>query len=97
MAMTKITADTMVQRSIPDSHRGRAFAVYDIGYNGVFVLAALIPTLLIDATGPVGIVLVAGGLGVLAAGLFALASRRLPVSRDTWEPDDPGSRTQDPG
>ena len=77
MAMTKITADTMVQRSIPDSFRGRAFAVYDIGYNGVFVLAALIPTLLIGALGEVGIVFLAGALAVAGAGLLAVAARRL--------------------
>lgn len=78
MAMTKITADTMVQRSMPDSYRGRAFAVYDIGYNGVFVLAALIPTLLIGSLGAVGIVLLAGALAVAGAAVFALASRALP-------------------
>ncbi|HEX6261440.1 MAG TPA: MFS transporter [Actinomycetota bacterium] len=77
MAMTKITADTMVQRAIPDSYRGRAFAMYDIGYNGVFVLAALIPTLLIGLLGDIGIVFLAGTLAVIGAGMFALASRRL--------------------
>lgn len=77
MAMTKITADTMVQRSMPDAYRGRAFAVYDIGYNGVFVLAALIPTLLIGALGEIGIVFLAGALAVVGAVVFALASRGL--------------------
>lgn len=77
MAMTKITADTMVQRSMPDTFRGRAFAVYDIGYNGVFVLAALIPTLLIGLLGEIGIVLLAGILAILGAGILSVASRRL--------------------
>lgn len=77
MAMTKITADTMVQRSIPDNYRGRAFAIYDIGYNGVFVLAALIPTLLIGLIGEVGIIFLAGVLAVLGSAGLLFASRGL--------------------
>lgn len=32
-AMTKIPVDTIVQEEIPDSHRGRAFAAYDMLFN----------------------------------------------------------------
>lgn len=78
MSATKIAADTMVQRAIDDRYRGRAFAVYDIGYNGVFVLAALVPTLLTPAVGELGVVILAGALYLALAGLFAGWVRRLP-------------------
>ncbi|MGH2739212.1 MAG: MFS transporter [Actinomycetota bacterium] len=78
MATTKITADTMIQRTIPDGFRGRAFAVYDIGYNGVFVLAALVPTVLRPFISDVVLVIGAGVLAIAAGGLFAARGRRLP-------------------
>lgn len=71
MAATKITAETTIQREIPDRFRGRAFTVYDIGYNGVFVLAALIPAFLVGTIGEVGVIFLAGGLALLAGGIFA--------------------------
>jgi MFS family permease len=77
MTMTKIAADTLVQRSVPDGYRGRAFAVYDIGYNGVFVVAALIPTLLIPWLGELGIILLTGALYVVGAGILVRLRRRL--------------------
>ena len=77
MSATKITADTMIQRALPDRFRGRAFAVYDIGYNGVFVLAALIPTLLVPVVGEVGVVTAAGTMGLAAAALLARWRGRL--------------------
>jgi MFS family permease len=80
MAATKIAADTMVQRSIDDRYRGRAFAVYDIGYNGVFVLAALIPTVLIPFLGEIGILILTGVLYLGGAAMFGRRARRLPGS-----------------
>jgi len=77
MSSTKIASDTMIQRALPDRFRGRAFAVYDIGYNGVFVLAALIPTLLVPLFGEVGIVIAAGAMGLAAAGVLARWRARL--------------------
>lgn len=71
MAATKIAAETTIQREIPDHFRGRAFTVYDIGYNGVFVLAALIPTFLVGSIGEVGIIFLAGGLALAAGALFS--------------------------
>jgi MFS family permease len=77
MYATKIAADTLVQRSVPDRYRGRAFAVYDIGYNGAFVVAALIPTLLRPALGDLGIILLTGALYFAGAAALAVARRRL--------------------
>ncbi|HET6776659.1 MAG TPA: MFS transporter [Actinomycetota bacterium] len=78
MASTKIAADTLVQRGVPDRYRGRAFAVYDIGYNGVFVAAALIPTLLRPFLGDVGVVLLTGALYLAGAAGLGAWRRRLP-------------------
>jgi MFS family permease len=79
MAVTKIAADTIIQTAIPDAFRGRSFAIYDIGYNGVFVLAALVPTALLPALGDVGVI-VLGGVLYLAGGVaFGLWRRRLPA------------------
>lgn len=87
MAVTKITADTMIQRTIPDGFRGRAFAVYDIGYNGVFVLAALVPTVLRPFVSDVALVIGAGLLAMVAGGGFARWRRHLP-------PQESGERTR---
>jgi MFS family permease len=78
MYATKIAADTLVQRSVPDQYRGRAFAVHDIGYNGAFVVAALIPTLLIPFLGELGIVFLTGALYVAGAVVLTAIRRRLP-------------------
>jgi MFS family permease len=78
MSATKIASDTLVQRGIPDRFRGRAFTVYDLGYNGAFVLAGLIPTALRPALGDVGIVLLTAGLGLVTALFLAVWRRRVP-------------------
>jgi len=38
----KISADTIVQRSMPDGFRGRAFALFDIAYNLGYIVPAAI-------------------------------------------------------
>ena len=38
----KISADTIVQRAMPDDFRGRAFALFDIAYNLGFIVPALV-------------------------------------------------------
>jgi MFS family permease len=79
MYATKIASDTLIQRTVPDQYRGRAFAVYDIGYNGAFVVAALIPALLIPFLGELGIVFLTGALFVAGAAALAAIRRRLPT------------------
>jgi MFS family permease len=78
MSATKIASDTLVQRGVPDHFRGRAFTVYDLGYNGAFVIAGLIPTAIRPLIGDLGVVLVTGGLALLAAGALFLWRRRVP-------------------
>jgi MFS family permease len=78
MSATKIASDTLVQRGIPDRFRGRAFTVYDLGYNGAFVLAGLIPTALRPALGDLGVIILTAALGLLVAGILLWWRRRIP-------------------
>jgi MFS family permease len=78
VSATKIAADTLVQRGVPDSYRGRAFTVYDLGYNGAFVIAGLIPTALRPLLGDLGIILLTGGLALAAAAMFLRWRARIP-------------------
>jgi Major Facilitator Superfamily len=79
--VAKISLDTMVQESLGDDFRGRAFSLYDIAYNLAWVLAAAIMKVLWsqDAQGALiagmGIVFLVGMAGIAAwfrrAGLLA--------------------------
>jgi MFS family permease len=77
MQATKIASETMIQRGIPDRYRGRAFAVYDLGYNGVFVLAALLATLARPVLGDLGIIFLTAALYFAGSAVLALWRRRL--------------------
>lgn len=78
MSGTKIASDTLVQGGVPDRYRGRAFAVYDIGYNGMFVVAALVPALVRPLAGDLGIVVMTALAALAAAAALARWRRRLP-------------------
>jgi MFS family permease len=47
----KICVDTVVQLAVDDVHRGRAFAVYDMVFNVVFVTAAALATVVLPPNG----------------------------------------------
>jgi MFS family permease len=78
VSATKIASDTLVQRGIPDRYRGRAFTVYDLGYNGAFVVAGLIPTALRPVLGDLGVILLTAGLALVVAALLHRWRRRIP-------------------
>jgi hypothetical protein len=78
MSLAKIASDTLIQQGIADRFRGRAFAVYELGYNGAFVIAGLIPTALRPALGDVGVILLTGGLALVTAAVLAGRARRIP-------------------
>ena len=76
----KISLDTLVQRSLGDDFRGRAFSLYDIAYNLAWVVAALIMKVWwVDLEGTliaaIGVVFLIGIAGIAAwfrrAGLLA--------------------------
>ncbi|MEV4564923.1 MFS transporter [Nonomuraea sp. NPDC049419] len=47
----KICADTTVQRDVEDIYRGRAFSIYDMLFNGMYVLAAALSAAILPADG----------------------------------------------
>ncbi|WP_433248090.1 MFS transporter [Streptosporangium sp. CA-135522] len=47
----KICADTSVQRDVEDAYLGRAFSLYDMLFNGTYVLAAALAATLLPADG----------------------------------------------
>jgi MFS family permease len=67
--VAKISLDTMVQESLGDEFRGRAFSLYDIAYNAAWVLAAAALKILWsqDAQGAL-----VAGMGVVFLGGMAL-------------------------
>ncbi|MBA3350663.1 MAG: MFS transporter [Actinobacteria bacterium] len=68
----KISLDTMVQESLGDNFRGRAFSLYDIAYNLAWVVAAAIMKLLWAGVGQVLISAmgVAFLIGIAAIGVW---------------------------
>lgn len=64
----KIAVDTIVQRDTADSHRGRAFALYDVLYNAGLVGAAALAALTLPDDGYAPVV-----FGALAAAYCATA------------------------
>jgi sugar phosphate permease len=81
----KISADTIMQQSMPDDFRGRAFALFDIAYNLGFIVPAFILVLVWndDRAGPL---LIASGIVFLA--LTALIARWARSIRDQLAPQD---------
>jgi MFS family permease len=83
--VAKVSLDTMVQESLGDGFRGRAFSLYDIAYNVAWVLAAAAMKLLWseDARGTLiagtGVIFLAGmaliGLWFARAGLLTPRER----------------------
>ncbi|MFD0885939.1 MFS transporter, partial [Streptosporangium algeriense] len=59
----KICADTRVQRDIEDVYLGRAFSIYDMLFNGTYVIAAALAAALLPADGRSMLV-----LGLITAG-----------------------------
>jgi predicted MFS family arabinose efflux permease len=73
---SKISVDTLVQRTVDDAFRGRVFSVYDTLFNVAFVAAAALAAAVLPPDGVSRPLLV--GLALLyaaAAGGYAYASR----------------------
>ena len=91
----KISADTIMQQSMPDDFRGRAFALFDIAYNLGFIIPALILSFVWiedDPTRTRAILVVSG------ADLPAADARDLPVVASDPRPvRSPGRSRRGPG
>ncbi|GAA4591552.1 MFS transporter [Planotetraspora phitsanulokensis] len=66
----KICADTVVQREIGEVYLGRIFSIYDMLFNGMTVLGAVIAALLLPPNGKSFFVLIVIGLGYLVGALI---------------------------
>jgi len=84
----KISADTIMQQTMPDDFRGRAFALFDIAYNLGYIVPAIILFLIwtegSEATTRT-ILLVSG---VVFLGLTALVAAWARRIRDQFAPQD---------
>ncbi len=78
MQASKVCVDTIVQETVEDDFRGRAFAIYDAGSNTCFAAAAVIGafTLPLSGRSPTAIAVMSAAYLLLAIGYAA--SSRLP-------------------
>ena len=81
----KISADTIMQQSMPDDFRGRAFALFDIAYNLGFIIPALV-LVAVWADERVRTILV--GSGIVFLGLTVFVARWARAIRDQLAPQD---------
>lgn len=65
----KICADTTVQRDVEDLYRGRAFSIYDMLFNGMYVLAAALSAAILPPDGKSYLAVMIISLGYPVAGL----------------------------
>ncbi len=77
-----ISATTIIQEQTSDTYRGRAFALYDMMFNGVFVAGAVVGALIIPVDGKSYPLIVVTGVGYLVA---ALVYGRYGVDRPRQE------------
>jgi hypothetical protein len=87
--LAKVSLDTLVQESLGDDFRGRAFSLYDIAYNVAWVIAAVVLKIawspssqgLLIALGGVAFLVGLGGLGMWFRSLGLLATPAATVGR----------------
>jgi MFS family permease len=65
----KICTDTIVQRDVQDAYLGRVFSIYDMLFNGMFVVAAAVAALLLPANGKSYLILVIAAVGYVLSAL----------------------------
>ena len=66
----KICADVTVQRDVEDAYLGRAFSIYDMLFNGMYVLAAALSAAILPANGKSYAAVVIVTAGYLAGALI---------------------------
>jgi hypothetical protein len=75
--MGKISADTIMQQSLPDQYRGRGFSLFDVAYNLAWIVPALVLFALWSAGRARLLVIGAGVLFLAAASGVAWWARRI--------------------
>jgi hypothetical protein len=86
----KLAFDSLVQRDAPDANRGRSFARFEVRFQLVWVIGAMLPLLLLP------IPLRAGFAAIAATGLFALVSYVLGQRSARRHPSVPAPTTVGP-
>ncbi|MEV4217442.1 MFS transporter [Nonomuraea sp. NPDC049725] len=78
----KICADTTVQRDVEDVYLGRAFSVYDMLFNGMYVLAAALSAAILPANGKsyLAVAIIVAGYLLSALAYRAITQPRQPVT-----------------
>ncbi|MEV7966060.1 MFS transporter [Sphaerisporangium sp. NPDC088356] len=78
----KICTDTIVQRDVEDAYLGRVFSIYDMLFNGMFVLAAVVVALILPANGKSYVVLLIASVGYVlsALGYRLIAGKTTPLT-----------------
>lgn len=76
----KICTDTALQRHVEDTHRGRAFAVYDVVFNLTFVAAAALAVFVVPPSGRTSLAPLLGGTALAVTALAYRLSARGPTS-----------------
>jgi MFS family permease len=85
----KICTDTTVQRHVDDAFRGRIFSLYDMLFNGAYVLAAVFAAIALPSTGrSFGVLFALTGIYLLTAAGFLLgrAGAPRPAAVESAEP-----------
>jgi MFS family permease len=89
-----ISATTIIQEQVSDTYRGRAFALYDMMFNGIFVVGAVVGALIIPVNGKSYPLIVVAGAGYLLA---ALVYARYGNGHRRQEPSAGSSPSSEPG
>ncbi|CAN5782525.1 hypothetical protein BH18ACT17_BH18ACT17_05100 [soil metagenome] len=84
----KISADTIMQQTMPDDFRGRAFALFDIAYNLGYIVPALILFLIWTENSEATTRTILLVSGVVFLGLTALVASWARRIRDQFAPQD---------
>jgi MFS family permease len=93
-----ISATTIIQEQTSDTFRGRAFALYDMMFNGVFVAGAVVGALIIPVDGKSYPLIVVTGAGyLLAALLYARYGTDRARQEPTAGPSSAGPSSAAPG
>jgi MFS family permease len=77
----KICADTTVQRDVEDAYLGRAFSIYDMLFNVMYVLAAALSAAILPANGKsyLAVAIITVGYPVGALAYRMLTAQRVPA------------------
>jgi Major Facilitator Superfamily len=92
----KISADTIMQQSLPDQYRGRGFSFFDVAYNMAWIVPGVVLFALWSGGRAGALVIGAGVLFLTAAAVVAAWSKRLGAELRELERGraDAGSRVE---